>query len=61
MTSPWGTPCSRRIFLVSSPPRRMYAKEETYPPSNRLAKVKHFQAIVNVFMGQTIKGFLDIN
>ena len=24
-TSPWGTPCSKSIFLVSSPPRMMYA------------------------------------
>ena len=34
-TSPWGTPCSKSIFLVSSPPRRMYAsllknKRETH-------------------------------
>ena len=50
---PLGTPCSRRIFLVSSQENICFSisKEETYPPSNRFLKVKHLQTIVNVAMG----------
>ena len=37
------------------------AEEETYPPSNRLTKIKHLQTVVNVLVGLTIEGFLKIN
>ena len=36
------------------------AKEEADPPSNRLTKVEHFQTVVNVLVGQTIEGFLEV-
>ena len=36
------------------------AEEEADPPSDRLAKVKHFQTVIYVLVGQTIEGFLEV-
>ena len=62
--SPWGTPCRRRIFLVSSPPQEdvclSVAEEEADSPSDKLTNVEHFQAVVNVLVGHTIEGFLEV-
>ena len=60
-TSSWGTPSSRRIFVVNLPPKEdaclSVAEEEADPPSDRLTKVKHFQTVIYVLVGQTTECF----